>query len=245
MDPGKNAVARAMLKRPPDVVCAKLVFSALVAAAVGVPGVALAQTTTTTSGATVSQSGQPYPARLHPERVGMLWRTRDRPDCVSTRPANLTPLGISYHDCTPDQILQFSVLLTGFDGSENLQVWASTHVGLHRADGPRHAGRRGGRLLEGGAAICAARSSRTPQTYTFNVRVQDLVGWQEHPPFPAAVCAAAHCQRATACNAQAELRRRADERELRPRRQRPATTTDRPTSTRSTRTSWALRLRRA
>ena len=83
-------MARAMLNGPPDVACAKLVFSALVAAAVGRAGVAFAQTTSggTTSGATVSPSGQPYPIRLS-QRVGCLWRTQP-PTELREHPAGRT-----------------------------------------------------------------------------------------------------------------------------------------------------------
>jgi hypothetical protein len=74
-------------------------------------------TTTALSGPTVSQSsGQVNPNRLvNGKNLGQ-----------STRPQNLTPTGISYSDCASDMVLQFPVIISGFDGSSLLEVWAGT-----------------------------------------------------------------------------------------------------------------------
>jgi hypothetical protein len=78
---------------------------------------ATATTTTTLTGPTVTQStGQVNPERLVSGKdLGQ-----------STRPQNLTPTGISYSDCASDMVLQFPVIISGFDGSSLLEVWAGT-----------------------------------------------------------------------------------------------------------------------
>ena len=78
-------------------------------------------------------------------------------------------------------------------------------------------GRHRRSVLEGGSAIWPRRSSSTPQTFTFYVPVTTLVGWQQDPPFP--VTASPQSAGASeGVHLAGELRRRADERELRPRR---------------------------
>jgi hypothetical protein len=141
---------------------------AIVAAATLVPAVAAAQS--------VSASGQPYPNRI----IGGVNKG------YSTRAQNLNPLGISYQDCLDDMTLSFSVTLTGFTASApmSLEVWASLTVDC-TANTDRGIGAT--------AAVCWGTGSgntlagvvnATPQTYTFNMRVQDLVGWQQGPPAP-------------------------------------------------------------
>jgi hypothetical protein len=138
---------------------------ALVAFATLVPAVAAAQT--------VSVSGQPYPNRI----VGGV------NEGYSTRQQNLNPLGISYQDCLDDMTLQFSVTASGFTGTDSLEVWASL---TSDCTNPTDRG------VDYTAAVCWGTRSQTlvdplistPQTYTFYVRVQDLVGWQQGPPVP-------------------------------------------------------------
>jgi hypothetical protein len=129
-----------------------------------VPAVAGAQT--------ISASGQPYPNRILPDGTNLGY---------STRAQNLNPLGISYLDCTSDQTLQFSVTLNGFTGSDSLEVWASlTSDCTAMTD----------RGIGATAALCWSFNStritdpviNTAQTYSFSIRVQDLVGWQQGPP---------------------------------------------------------------
>ncbi len=138
--------------------------SAIVLSATPVSAVVSAQT--------VSASGQPYPNRIvNGSNLG-----------YSTRPQNLNPLGISYTDCTSDMTLQFSVTLDGFTGMDSLEVWGS--LGSTCVD-PMDRGVGGGVQ-----ALCwGLRTSNivtptinTPMTYTFYVRVQDLVGWQVNLP---------------------------------------------------------------
>jgi hypothetical protein len=159
---------------------AKLFFSALAVAAATAPSLAFAQAT---GSATVSASGQPYPARLLPSGGNACGGPATDTSCISTRPQNLTPLGISYQDCVDDQTLQFTVVLNGFTGTQNLQIWASTSSDCTATTD------RGG--PGAAAALCwrvagdlVAPVVNTSQSYTFNVRVQDLVGWQQRPPFP-------------------------------------------------------------
>lgn len=129
-----------------------------------------------TSTATVSASGQPNPERF----VGGVDKG------TSTRPQNLTPLGINYSDCIQDMVLRFTVVVNGFDGSENLQVWASKS-GDCTAATSRGVGGSGSVvptcwLLDQG--FTALRYA-APTSLQFNVRVQDLVGLQNAPPYPA------------------------------------------------------------
>jgi hypothetical protein len=157
--------------------------SATVLAATLVPAVAAAQT--------VSASGQPYPNRI----VGTTNLG------YSTRPQNLNPLGVSYQDCIDNQTLQFSVTLSGFTGVDSLEVWASLTSDCTASTD---------RGIGATAAVCwGTRSGNivdpvisTPQTYNFNVRVQDLVGWQQLPPTPG-VAPNPPAQGPSACLAQA------------------------------------------
>jgi uncharacterized protein (TIGR03382 family) len=155
--------------------------TSLLVAVAGTLASSAAQAQTTTSGPTVSQSGQGVPLRLTPSGASFCGPGTVAANCVSTRPENLNPLGISYADCLADMVLSFSVTLDGFTGSDSLQVWASLGsdcTGL--ADRGR----------EGTAPVCWGLRTgglvgipvSTPQSFTFNVRVQDLVGWQESPP---------------------------------------------------------------
>jgi hypothetical protein len=172
-----------MLHRPPMLRSRLVSCFAAVAAATLVPTVAAAQT--------VSASGQPYPNRI----------VNGVNEGYSTRPQNLNPLGVSYLDCTADMTLSFSVTLSGFTGSDSLEVWASLTSDCTASTD---------RGIGATAAICWGTRSgnivdpivNTPQTYTFNVRVQDLVGWQQDPPAPD-IAPNPPAQGPSACNAQA------------------------------------------
>jgi hypothetical protein len=98
-----------------------------------------------------------------------------------TRPANLTPNGVNYADCLADMTLQFNLILDGFSGMQNMQIWATagpdcllpTSRGL------------------GMAPTCwqlpnglTQQPIGIPTSMTFDVRVQDLVGPQNAPPDP-------------------------------------------------------------
>src|ERR1700722_6771074 len=118
----------------------------------------------------------------------------------STRAINLDPFGVSYADCASDMTLQFSVTLSGFAGNSSLQVWGSPTSDC-TAQTDRGIGTK--------SAVCWGLTSgitdpviNTPQTYTFNVRVQDLVGWQQSPPSPQQA-ASPPPQGMAACSAQA------------------------------------------
>jgi hypothetical protein len=140
---------------------------------------------------TISAGGEPYPTRL----------VNGTNEGTSTRPQNLNPLGVSYADCMDDMTLQFSVTLAGFNGNDSAEVWASlssdctssTDRGIGSTAVPCW-GTRSGNIFN--------PTISNPQTYTFNVRVQDLVGWQQTPP-TFAQAADPPAQGPSACSAQA------------------------------------------
>ncbi len=135
-------------------------------------------TTISTTTATVSATQQ-----VAPERFLNFGTSMQQDLGTSTRPQNLNPLGISYNDCITNQTLQFNVEVSGFAAGQNLQVWA-TRSGDCSADTARGAS---GAV----AATCwlvnqgiTGRTMVTPQSVSLTVRVQDLVGPQNAPPFP-------------------------------------------------------------
>jgi hypothetical protein len=120
---------------------------------------------------TVSQTAALYPDRfVNGQDVG-----------VSTRPQNLNPLGISFADCTADMGLRFSVSLSGFNGSQHVEVWASKSSPC-TAQSDRGIG---------GVPQCWQIDSFIPppnitQTVLLGpYRVQNIVGPQNGPPNPA------------------------------------------------------------
>jgi hypothetical protein len=96
------------------------------------------------------------------------------------RPENLNPTGVSYLDCTSDMTLTFNLSLSGLDGTESVQVWASeSSTCVNPTD----------RGIGSTSAVCWSVSPSlqptvilNPATVQFTVRVQDLVGWQSTPP---------------------------------------------------------------
>jgi hypothetical protein len=98
-------------------------------------------------------------------------------------------------------VLQFSVTLDGFTGTDSLEVWASLTSDCTASTD---------RGIGATAAVCWGLRTgnivdpiiNTPNTYSFNVRVQDLVGWQQLPPTPGEA-ANPPAQGPSACNAQA------------------------------------------
>jgi hypothetical protein len=143
------------------------------------PSVARAQTAPTststagTPGAVVAATLQVAPDRILPNNATYV-----------TRPPNLNPLGVSFSDCAEDLILRFHVTVSNFDGSESLQVWA-TRSGDCSNDMARG-------VNGAAAATCwlvnqgdTGLRAVTPTTRTYDVRVTNLVGPQNHPPFPA------------------------------------------------------------
>jgi hypothetical protein len=197
-------MARAMLQRR-SMLRHPVLFVAFVVAAALTSPVASAQTTTTTttttSGPTVSASGQPYPLRLTPSGASACGSGTSASNCTSTRPQNLNPLGISYADCVSNMVLQFSVTLDGFTGTDSLEVWASLTSDCTASTD---------RGIGATAAVCWGLRTgnivdpviNTPNTYSFNIRVQDLVGWQQAPPAPGKA-ANPPAQGVSACSAQA------------------------------------------
>ncbi|MDP9002634.1 MAG: fibronectin type III domain-containing protein, partial [Myxococcota bacterium] len=96
-------------------------------------------------------------------------------------------------------VLRFTVVVSGFDGSENLQVWASKSSDCTAAP-DRGVGGSGSVVptcwLVNQGFTAQTHAART--TLQFDVRVQDLVGLQNSPPYPANYVA----QGPSACTAQ-------------------------------------------
>jgi hypothetical protein len=181
----ERGMCHAGLSRPAMLLRARstLAFgSALVALGAGTAAYAQTTTTTTaTTGPTVT-----------------LAQTNEAPTrtvngvVVDPRAQNLTPLGINYSDCISNMVLDFSVLLSGFDGTESLQIWA-TKTG---ADCSTLVSRGGG----GVAPVCWPLPGGIPsgqvisqQSAEFAIRVQDLIGTQNSPSTTYVAQGAAGC----------------------------------------------------
>ncbi len=156
--------------------------SAAVAALLLVAGAARAQLL---GGATANATQQ-----VNPDRI-----VNGQNLTQSERPSNLNPTAVSYSDCIRDMTLRFYINLSGFTG-QNLQVWATRS---NDCTGPLTRG------VGSSAATCwqvngglTAFQSIANSTQTFDVRVQDLVGPQNAPPYPPNLV---H-EGASACNVQ-------------------------------------------
>src|ERR1700733_11021108 len=142
------------------------------------------------SAQTIAADSQPYPNRI----------VNGMNEGVSTRPENFSPLGVSYQDCAQDMTLQFSLVLSGFNGNASLQVWASTNSDCSSSSD---------RGIGSAASVCWAFPGATiddlistgTDTYGFLIRVQDLVGWQQAQP-PASQAATPPTKGIEACSAQ-------------------------------------------
>jgi hypothetical protein len=134
--------------------------------------VSLAQSAATTTATAMTTTGAPSitisPDQLQPERfVGNVDRGQ------STRPVQLTPNGISYTDCTSDMVLKFPMVISNFNGTQLLEVWAGT------ADCSMQANRGYAAIpscWEVTAPISGLIASGTTVATTVSIRVQDLVG---------------------------------------------------------------------
>jgi hypothetical protein len=135
--------------------------SAITAVFLALP--AHAQTTTTTTGALISPSAQQFPERfVGGHDVGQ-----------STRPQNLTPLGVNFDDCISDMTLQFNAIVTLPAGSgDTVQAWA-TNTGDCAATTARgnSAVATCWRL---NAGLGAQTLTNSPESFV--VRVQDIIG---------------------------------------------------------------------
>jgi hypothetical protein len=135
---------------------------------------------------TISPTSNIYPARLVNGQATTL------------RASNLNPQGVSFSDCEDDMTLQFSVVLSGFTGQQNMQIWASrTGDCTQQAD----------RGIGVSAATCWQLSTgltgpviSSPSTSQWNLRVQDIIGPQNNPPFPPSVV---NAETSAACTTQA------------------------------------------
>jgi hypothetical protein len=122
---------------------------------------------------TVSQSGQLYPDRL----------VNGQSQGQSTRPQNLNPFGVNYNDCIQDMTLHFTVAVSAFTGSDNLEVWA-TKSGDCTSPQSRGIGAASAAtcwMVSQGITGLVASSVTTKDIF---VNVRDLVGPQKAPPFP-------------------------------------------------------------
>jgi hypothetical protein len=141
--------------------------------------------TTTTCTCTVAQSDQMYPDRI----------VNGVDEGESTRPQNLNPYGVSYADCIADMTLRFYVNVSGFDGNENLQIWAGKEGNCTTTPERGIGAIPTCWMLNGGFTL---QPYDQLTTLTFDIRVQDLVGPQNAPPNPPGYVA----QGPSACNAQ-------------------------------------------
>jgi hypothetical protein len=98
------------------------------------------------------------------------------------RAQNLNPQGVSYADCTGDMLLTFNLTVSGFDGSQNLVVWAS-----RTSDCTQLADRGTG----GQQPVCWALPggfTGVPHQSSYGIsiplRVQDILAWQSTTPPP-------------------------------------------------------------
>jgi hypothetical protein len=135
------------------------------------------------------------PALAHAQSITSSDPTRITAQSDPQRPDNQNPLGISYADCVADMTLQFAAQLSGFTGSQSMQVWASLGSTCAAQED---------RGLAGGTAVCWSVNpglvDPSDQTAAVNVRVQDLVGWQSTTPTPSP--ASPSTKGAEACTAQ-------------------------------------------
>jgi hypothetical protein len=120
---------------------------------------------------TIAAISQPFPSRIvNGVNLGS-----------STRPQNQTPLGVSNEDCLQDTTLQFTVSLAHFTGNDSVEVWASLDSDC-TAPTDRGIGATSSLCWGLRAGNITAPIIDTATTFTFNVRVQDLVGWQQTGP---------------------------------------------------------------
>jgi hypothetical protein len=99
----------------------------------------------------------------------------------STRPINLMPLGINYNDCIEDMTLQFPIEVSGFNGMQSVQIWA-TKSGDCTQPSARGVGANAVPTCWIVSQGFTGQIINTITTIQFNVRVQDLVGPQNDPP---------------------------------------------------------------
>jgi hypothetical protein len=164
--------------------CSRRAFSiAIVLAGTCAPAIASAQS--------IAASGTGFPARITPASSP-----------APTRPENLNPNGVNYTDCTADMTLQFPVLLDGFTGNASVEVWASLASTYCTANTDRGIGSTAAACWQVSQPLVIPNIA-TPQTTTFSVRVQDLVGWQASPPPPSSGLPAS--LGAEACTAQSSF----------------------------------------
>jgi hypothetical protein len=101
----------------------------------------------------------------------------------ATRPAGLNPNGINYADCVSDLTLVFNLTLSGFTGTQSLEIWATAGTDC---TAPATRG-----VTTGVAPSCwqltGGEVSPVAGTQAFKVRAQDLVGPQGAPPDPPVV----------------------------------------------------------
>jgi hypothetical protein len=116
----------------------------------------------TVGGATISGTDQPAPNRIvNGVNLG-----------YSERTMLFNPTGINYYDCIRNMTLQFNVTLSGFAGQDNMQIWATNQGSCNSNLAIGIGGVPTCWLVNGGLTV---PNVEVPQTFTFNIRVQDLV----------------------------------------------------------------------
>ena len=100
----------------------------------------------------------------------------------TSRPAGLNPNGINYADCVSDLTLVFNLTLSGFTGTQSLEIWAT--AGSDCTD-PATRGVTG--LPPTCWQLAGGSVSPASGAQPFKVRAQDLVGPQGAPPDPPVV----------------------------------------------------------
>jgi hypothetical protein len=123
------------------------------------------------SAQTISQNpNQPYANRIvNGQNLGQ-----------STRNMNLNPLGINYSDCIDDMVFQFSVVLSGFSGADNMQIWA-TNTGDCTDDTTRGYGATQPTCWLVSTGLTAPNAEQSVG-YSFEIPVRALVGPQNAIP---------------------------------------------------------------
>ncbi|MCL2448825.1 MAG: hypothetical protein FWD17_07760 [Polyangiaceae bacterium] len=152
---------------------AAIVFSPGASAQITTPGTT---TTTTTGGASIGPSQQQFPERyVNGNDLGQ-----------STRPQNLTPLGINFNDCNQDMELEFRALVT-LNAGDTVQVWATTSADCSQATSRGSGSVATCWRLNAGLGALVLTNREEP----FRVRVQDIIGGQttvgQNPNTPVSV----------------------------------------------------------
>ena len=126
---------------------------------------------------TVSVSDQ-----MAPERFLNFGTSQQQDLGQSTRPVAFNPLGVNFQDCVDNQTLEFRLTGCGFNGSAQVQVWAST-----QSDCTQPADRG-----NGASSVCWLVSqgsipNQLSGPLTYDIPVRNIVGPQALSPSPTTI----------------------------------------------------------